>query len=137
MVGENDYHVTAALQARYNMFNSLKSCISSTRYPCAIKVKSRHWSQDKVSGTLTVNNDSNVNSDSSAQYRPVDIVKCLQDTSVTTTSILTHVHGYPPNAAFCIEDVNSSEEVIELLKSCAHSSDGTILNGKRKHPQKK
>ena len=84
MVGENDYHI-AALQASYNMFNSLKSCISSTRYPCAIKVKSRHWSQDKVSGTLTVNNDSNVNSDSSAQY-PVDIVKCLQDTSVTTTS---------------------------------------------------
>ena len=38
---------------------------------------------------------------------------------------------------FCLEDVNISEEVIELLKSCAHSSDGTILNGKTKIPQKK
>ena len=136
---KKDYHLTT-LQAGYNIFNSLKSCISSTRYPCAMKVKSRHWSQDKVSGTVTVNNHSNINYDSSAaaQY-PVDIVKCLKDTSVTTTSILRFVHGYPPNAAFCLEDINSrdEEEVIELLKSCANSSYGTIFNGKTKPPQKK
>ena len=37
-----------------------------------------------------------------------------------------------------MQHVNISEEAIELLKSCAHSSDGTrtILNGKMKLPQK-
>ena len=83
--------------------------------------------EDQVSGTVTVyNNNSNINYDSSAQY-PVDIVKCLQDTSVTTTSILRFVHD-PPNAVFCLEDVHISEDVIEVLNPCTHSSDGSILN---------
>ena len=86
-----------------NCIEALKACICSSSYPCVIKLKSSHWIQDEKTGEVTVNYYSN---SSCGHYNSIDIVKCLQEQSTLTTSMLIQAHGYPKKAAFCLENID-------------------------------